>query len=93
MPFISKSSNRQTGTPSPTPGDFLNTLLVVKDTVNATLLTEHTRLADLSNTLSDVEDQIRCAVDLTIKNLKTEYEKRKRRTVPGIKRLQDSLKR
>ncbi|XP_045163213.2 uncharacterized protein LOC123527660 isoform X2 [Mercenaria mercenaria] len=92
MPFISKPSNRQTGTPSPTPGDFLNTLLIVKDTVNATLLTEHTRLADLSNVLSDVEDQIRVAVELTIKNLKTEYEKRKRKTVPGIKRLHDSLK-
>jgi hypothetical protein len=93
MPFIPKSSGRPAGTPSPTPGDFLNTLLIVKDTVNATLLTEHTRLSDLSNTLTDVEDQIRSAIDTTIRNLKTEYEKRRRKTIPGIKRLQDSLKR
>lgn len=93
MPFVSKSNTRQTGTPSPTPGDFLNTLLVVKDTVNATLLNEHTKLADLSNILSEVEDQLRNAAEQTIKNLKTEFEKRRRKVVPGIKRLQDSLKR
>ncbi|KAL4238843.1 hypothetical protein ACF0H5_003550 [Mactra antiquata] len=92
MPQVTKQSQRQVATPSPTPGDVLNTLLVVKDAVNTALLNEHTRFADLSNILSEVESQVREAFETTIKTLKTEIEKRKRKVVPGIKKLQELLK-
>lgn len=73
--------------------DVLALVVKVKDDVNVALLREHTKSADLANTLVDVEEQIREATELILKNLKADIEKKKKKILGSIKRLQDSLKR
>jgi len=73
--------------------DTLATVAKLKDEVNAALLREHTKSADLANTLVDVEEQIREATELVLKNLRADIEKKKRKVIASIKRLQESSKR
>jgi len=93
MPLSNKSTPRQSFSPSPTyGGDVINKLLHVKDSINSTLLTQHQHTTQLANLLFEIEEQIRDATELALKNIKTDIEKSKRKITPGIKRLQDCLK-
>ncbi|XP_052766248.1 uncharacterized protein LOC128207400 [Mya arenaria] len=93
MPLKNKAPPGQNGASSPTPsGEVVNRLLHVKDTVNSTLIVQHKKTSNLTNVLSEVEDQIREVTEQTLRNIKSDIEKNKRKVLPGIKRLQDCLK-
>lgn len=73
--------------------DVLSVVMKLKDDVNSALLWEHTKSADLANTLVDVEEQIREATELILKNLRADIEKKKKKIASSIRRLHDSSKR
>lgn len=89
MPFVStKSSEQQTVIHV---NGLLDKIQKLKNDVNTALLREHCRSAELTNTLVCVEDQVREATELALKSLRQDIERKRKKVLAGIKRLQDSL--
>ena len=79
--------------PKPSTNSVVNSLIQTKDEVHAKLLEETKKTADLSNIFTTLDEQLRATMEKTLRNLKTELEKQRKRLLPGIRRLEDASKR
>ena len=71
--------------------ETLHHLLQTKDTVNSRLLVETKQNSELASQISTAEAQIRELTETALRNLRSDFEKKRKRSSPVIKRLEDAL--
>ena len=71
---------------------ILHQLLQTKDTINSRLLLETKHSSELANQMSTAEAQLRELTETALRNLRSEFEKKKMHSTPLVRRLENSLK-
>ena len=89
---MNKSRKERKEDPTDGQTDTLHQLLQTKDTINSRLLAETKINSDLTSQISIAENQLRELTENALKNLRSQFEKKRKHASPGIKRLEDSLK-
>ena len=72
--------------------DTLHQLLQTKDSINSRLLAETKLNSYLTSQISIAENQLRELTENALKNLRTQFDKKRKHAGTGMKRLEDLLK-